>query len=280
MKKNPHTKWFNLANYKDFEEMSTADWIWQLEARATYRELLHKDPKLVNKQFNILSSLEKTLSISGVIPNYSDCSGLQDMENESILAAQLARYPFSTASVDSLKSYEVWSIMENDQLKRVWDECCNEQDFGWGDPNGIGNKPIDFHIKQDECLDSVRMAHVTINLAATDKQIQNDFKHWLTHYRKEMNYPSETKLFNQTKEKLAYLVKYKVIPYLDLLLVAKIQGKKITYNELGHLLFPDEPTYVDTKDRVEKVTKRLADQITRNELHKTLSTQLAHENMM
>lgn len=276
MKKNTDTNWFKLDNYEGFKKLTTAEWIWQLEVRAYYRELLHKNPKFANEQFNPLSSLEKTLSISGVIPHYSDCIGPQDMESESI-SEDIARYTFSTASVDSLKTYEMWSMANNNQLKHYRDAFSDEYDYVWDDPGDIGNTPYDFHTKQDGCLDSVRIAHVTINLSATDKQILKDFAHWLTHYRKAINYPSETKLFNQTQTKFNYLIQYRVIPYLDLLFVAKLKGEKITYYELGKLLFPDEPENIDIKDRVEKVTKRLADQIIRNELHKTLTTQLAHE---
>lgn len=98
-----------------------------------------------------------------------------DLKNKSLPAKQLAKYPFSTASVDSLKCTEMWSITNN-KLKNILDVCNNEQYYSWGDPNDTGNTPIDFHIKQDNYFDSGKIAHITINLSATDKQIQNDFE--------------------------------------------------------------------------------------------------------
>lgn len=294
------TTWFNIDLYEKFNYMRPAEWIWQLEVRAYYRGLLQKklaphkakrprkSPKFPASESpkshtplkldDPLSSLVKALSMSGVIKRPWDLEPI-DTLTESISAAQLARYPFSTASVDSLKSYEMWS-MTNNTLKTVLDACSYEQDYSWGNPNDIGNTPIDFHIKQDDYFDSGRIAHVTINLSATDKQIQKDFEHWLTHYRTEIKYPSEIRLFDQTQTKLQNLFLSKVIPYLDLLLVAKIRGqKKIPLNELGALLFPDDPSG-SAPDHVRTVIKPLADKIISKELHKTLSTQLVHENIM
>lgn len=168
----------------------------------------------------------------------------------------------------------------HDPLKYLWEACSDEQEYGWGDPKIIANEPIDYHLKQDDSLDSDWMAHVTINLSATDKQIQKDFTHWLTHYRKANKYPSETRLFDQTQNKLDKLIEFQVIPYLDLLLVHRIRGDdKITDQKLGELLFPDEFS-TEITARVRKVTKKIAEYVIKNQLHKTLSIQLARENII
>jgi len=272
------TSWFDLKNYEAFETMSAPDWLWQLETRKSFSNLLRDQPKLVNREYNILSSLADTLKQTGVIPDeWEPCPQTIQWEAEAKLALELARHPFSTASVDSLKSYDLWALVQKDSLSHVWDACKDEEFEGWSSPRGIGNSPLDLHIKQDSCLDSVRLAHVTIDLSATDKQIKNDFAHWLTHYRKAVNYPSQKKLFNQTQKKFDYWVKYRVIPYLDLEYIAKIEGKKNSHVKLANLFFSEDLNVLNIVDRLEKVTIKEANQIFKNEIHKTLSIQLAYE---
>jgi hypothetical protein len=275
VKKNPDTAWFNLKNYDGFKDLSINEWLGQLEERAIIREMLHQDPPFRNRYIN--SSLEKKLSKSGVLDTYSNDDPCPYEKAAEV--ALLKKYPFSTASIDSFASRDLWLMTQNEDLDHVWKSCEGEENIGMSDPFNIGSSPIDFHIEQIKSDDSERMAHITINLSATDKQIQKDFTHWLTNYREAINYKRD-KSFNHIQAKLDKLVKYRVIPYLDLLLVAKEQGKKITYSQIADLLFPNEPTDVDTKDRVEKVTKRLAEEIIRNQLDKILSIQIANEEAL
>ena len=115
---------------------------------------------------------------------------------------------------------------------------------------------------------------MVINLSATDEQIKNDVNHWLTHYRKAVAYQRQKKLFNQVD--FDYWVEYGVIPYLDLVLIAKTMEKKITQNKLARLIFPNEFD-VDVVERIRKVTKPTAEWLINNEIHRTLSTQLTYE---
>lgn len=80
-------------------------------------------------------------------------------------------------------------------------------------------------------IDLEPSAHVVINLSASDEQIKNDFSHWLTHYRQAINYQHLKMLFTQAD--FEYWVEYGVIPYLDLVLIAKIEDKKITQNKMA-----------------------------------------------
>lgn len=95
----------------------------------------------------------------------------------------------------------------------------------------IAYTPHDFHIKQHSHFDLEPSAHVVINLSASDEQIKNDFSHWLTHYRQAINYQHLKMLFTQAD--FEYWVEYGVIPYLDLVLIAKIEDKKITQNKMA-----------------------------------------------
>ena len=119
-------------------------------------------------------------------------------------------------------------------------------------------------------------AHVVIDICATDEQIKNEFTHWLAHYRKSVDSQQENKLYTQTD--LDYWDKYAVIPYIDLVFMAKISGKKITHNKLARLIFPNEYD-VDIVDRLRKVTKPAAEELLKNKIHKTLSRQLAYQKV-
>jgi len=115
-----------------------------------------------------------------------------------------------------------------------------------------------------------------INLSATNEQIQNDLIHWLTHYRQAVNDQNQKKLFTQVD--FDYWVEYGVIQYLDLMLIAKIEGKKITQNKLARMIFPNEYD-VDIVERVRKVTKPTAEWLIKSEIYRALSTQLAYEKV-
>jgi hypothetical protein len=213
---------------------------------------------------------------AGVIPNHPGYSCLHDLRVNALSNG----HPFSTASVDSLTSYELWEMANDSDLDHVWEACQNSWpvsiEFDRDDSLKNILTPYDFYIEQYKPIknDPFPSAHVVINLSATDEQIKNDFSHWLTHYRKAINYQPQKKLFTQTD--FDYWVQYGVIPYLDLTLIAKIEGKKITQNKLAKLIFPNEYD-VDTTGRLRDTTKPEAERLIKNNIHRTLLTQLAYE---
>lgn len=70
-----------------------------------------------------------------------------------------------------------------------------------------------------------------------------------------------------------------VIPYIDLMLVADIEYKGITQEELGAIIFPNDPDPdLDTLERIRQVTKPLAEELILNKMYKTLLAQLAYQN--
>jgi hypothetical protein len=94
-----------------------------------------------------------------------------------------------------------------------------------------------FFISSSIRIDLEPSAHVVINLSASDEQFKNDFSHWLTHYWQAINDQHQKMLFTQAD--FDYWIEYGVIPYLDLVLIAKIEDKKITQNKMAQLVFPN-----------------------------------------
>jgi hypothetical protein len=122
-------------------------------------------------------------------------------------------------------------------------------------------------------------ATIKINLYATDEKLRNDFDQWLKDIRKSTGYEdnipknvSKKKLY--TQEDFDHWIKFGVIPYLDLMLVADIEYKVITQEELAPLIFPNESA-LDTYTRISQITKPTADQLINNRMYKTLLAQLA-----
>jgi hypothetical protein len=265
------TSWFDLKNYNALKTMPIEGWIWQLEARYYYYEIQKQERRHGDELY--LLSTARVLK-AGVIPDDPNYREMSQWRAESLLEG----HPFSTSSVDSLVSYDVWSMAKNNKLNHVWDACQHVDDFLWDianeDLSEIAYTPHDFHIKQHSHFVIEQSAHVVINLSATDEQIKNDFSHWLTHYRRAINYQHQKKLFTQAD--FDYWVEYGVIPYLDLVLIAKIEGKKITQNKMAQLIFPNEYN-VNIVDRLSKVTKPAAEELIKNEIYRTLSTQLVFE---
>jgi hypothetical protein len=279
--------WFDLSNYEAFKTMSAKEWAWQLQCRYIYytEELLSKVPFYDESgELHSLEVSESLLSVitelkAGAIPEHPGNSCMHNLRIDALSNG----HPFSTASVDSLTTYKLWEMANDSNLDHVWEACQNSYpvsiEFDRNDSLKNILTPYDFYIEQYRAIKNnpfaaARAAHVVINLSATDEQIKNDFSHWLTNYRKAIEYQPQKKLFSQAD--FDYWVKYGVIPYLDLVLIAKIEGKKITQNKLAKLIFPDEYD-VDTTGRLRDTTKPEAERLIKDAVHRTLETQIVQE---
>ncbi len=182
-------------------------------------------------------------------------------KGEAVYAKNIAKEGLSAESllefekeVDKYKNEADEGKKELDEYKKEFDDDESYQDF----IREARRIPYDFRHKQYFNRDYISpQAHVTINLNATDEQIENDFSHWLTHYRKASGYcvpkkKAHEKLFTQNT--FDFWIEFGLIPYLDLMLVAKIEGKEeITHAKYGELIFPDE-SIEDPEYRIRTVT--------------------------
>lgn len=278
MSKELDTSWFDLKNYEAFKKMPISGWIWQLLLRHYYHQEVnygatHPDQTIRDFLFPLAKNLK-----GGVIPN-SPTHPPESLAFKTNLV--LEGHSFTTTSVDSLASYDLWTISNDKKLSHVWEACQHVSDYLFeDDPNEalseIAYTPLDLHIKQSKNTNFSTSAHVVVDLSATDEQIKIDFAHWLTHYRQAIKYQHKKRLFSQAD--FDYWIEYGVIPYMDLVLIAKIEGKKITQNKLARLIFPNEYN-VDIVERIRKVTKPTAEWLINNQIHSALSTQYSYENV-
>lgn len=277
MAKELDTSWFDLKNYEAFKTMSIDGWIYQFIVRDHYHRLERNRLIGDEEHDRELSWVVSTLKPGVIEDSVNYHHDMHNRRAEGVLEGP----PFSTASVNSLTSFDLWWMAKNDDLSHVWEACEHTWNFNFKDElnrdlSEIADTPHDFHIKQHSNFDIEPYAHVVIDLSATNEQIQNDLSHWLKHYRQAINDQNQKKLFTQVD--FDYWVEYGVIQYLDLMLIAKIEGKKITQNKLARMIFPNEYD-VDIVERVRKVTKPTAEWLIKSEIYRALSTQLAYEKV-
>lgn len=258
----------------------------------------HKGLLAFEKKEKSLLSTATSLK-SGVIIDkqlaYNNATGIRH-------DAKLEGYSFSTGSVDSLTSYDLIRMAKNDSLNIVWNACEAALKFFYGldisaNPVKLGGGPIPEYIKiagnphdfnihlhsnsnNGECK-----SHVVINLLASDDQIKKDFNRWLTNYRAELsiftqnessNISNKEKFF--TKSYIDQLIKYNVIPYIDLMLIAKIERKSMpSFPKIGYMFYPLEYD-IDCGGRIRQVTQEAAKLLLNNgKIYQSLLTQLMSE---
>ena len=237
------TSWFNLKNYEPFKTMSIQEWASQLEVRAYCFNA-------EQEEFGWAMSAMANALKKGVLETDET---IDELCND-VIGRALKSHLFSTATVGSLTNHQVWD-MTNDRIPltnavRAFQSMREEWLKPWEDGENKGNvleaayAPYDFHFKQYLGMDyNPSMAHVTVDLHATDEQIEIDFSHWLLHYRKDTGHCVPKKKIHEklfTQEVFDAWIDDGLIPYLDLVLIAEIEGKSITQEELGELIFPGE----------------------------------------
>ncbi len=242
MSKELDTSWFDLKNYDKLNELDLQGWHSQLSTRAFYFE----DKKLA-------VSLCDNIKKNPIITNYDDYDYRWGDWKKYI------KYPFNTLSIASTTVFEFWNFVKLDyDLADVWKRCQLELESDCTDTQQeLFSTPLSRFLV-DRNIGDLGTHYVTINLSATDEQIMSDFRHWLTEYRKAMGQGYESHKRNFTDKDLSEWIEYRVLPYLDLMMIAKLEGKKMTQAQAARLIFPDEYD-VDITERLRRTTKQKAE---------------------
>lgn len=275
------TSWFDLKNYDALKTMSSEGWASVLESRA-YILQVYDDAKLRGEdlEWTLQAMADELKAGYFEVDEMVDCYINGDHEHE-----RLRWHSFSTLSVDSLKNSEVWDMAKDNSkfsaYQKMRDEWLRpiEEDENKDGLLEIAHSPYDLRFKQILNVNYIPShANVVINLDFPDKQIINDFSQWLTHYRKAAGYNVPKKLAHKrvfTQSTYDNWIKHGLIPYLDLLIVAKIEGKEITQKKLSEVIFPDEFD-VDTEYRIRTITKPEAERLMEKATHRSLLKQAAN----
>ena len=244
MSEKLNTNWFKLENYEAFRTMSVQEWASQLEVRAYCFNAEEEEFRWA------MPEMAKALK-KGVLETDETIEILRNEMAEKALKSQ----PFSTSKVDSLKNHQAWEMTtinrtntnattDFQSMRDEWLKPWEDDEENRGDLLEAAHAPYDLHFKQYLGWNYISsLAHVTVDLNGFDEQIEADFSHWLLHYRTVTgNYVPKKKTNEKifTQEDFDVWINDSLVPYLDLILIAKIEGKSITQEVIGELIFPDD----------------------------------------
>jgi hypothetical protein len=281
------TSWFDLNNYEALKKMTIVDWASVIESRANCYEVYDYDAKQEDLDWTLQAMADELksgyFSVNMLVDGYIK----EDYEKEI-----LKHYTFSTSSVDSLRNYQAWDMAKDKDSGLIWSSFQKMRDE-WQKPFEddenhdelleVAHSPYDFYLKQYLKLDHITSAvNVVIDLYAPDEQIKKDFSHWLKHYREASGCHVQQKLTHKklfTQKTFDYWIKYGLIPYLDLILIAKIEGKQITQEKLGELIFPDDPIE-NPEYRIRTITKPEAERLMEEATRWSLMKQAVNEKVV
>jgi hypothetical protein len=274
MAKKFDTSWFNLKNYQGLKDLDLYGWYRQLAIRERIKSILLSDGdilKIEGKGLNnfegieLLEALSERKLLAGIEweARYAEPAlrwverikshpilDLNDLNEET----SGLKYPFNTYSVTSIPAWDFYLIVNDGDLSKVWRTCDNLYNEGevTEEQGKLIGAPYDLLAIEDGILGSNGLAHVTVDLTATDEQIKEDFCHWLTEYRKVINFGPKNKKQNKffTREDLSHWEEERLLPYIDLWLITKVEGKRITYPDRAKLIFNDELKSVPNSDPI------------------------------
>jgi hypothetical protein len=96
------------------------------------------------------------------------------------------------------------------------------------------------------------MAYVEVDLSAPDAVILEDFRRWLADIRKDKRF-DHSPVSRFTEKELARWVSNRVLPYIDLMLMARALDVPLTHHFAGSVIFP-----LRDFDPAEKIRKTVA----------------------
>ncbi len=236
--------WFDLSKYDKVKTFDINDWYYQLSQRF----FIQKHPWVSNWElYNIVSEY------------------IALIKDEPILDYQRPE-AMSLTVRDTRYIDLIMASWENKSLKDIFDIPAKEM-F-----NEVGKTPVVSQYNFGEA--GLDRALLTIDRGATDKQLENDFSQWLKNHRTVTEYTARARRFNLVDFKR--WSDNKLLPYLDLTLIANVEGKELTQNKLGELLFPNEFD-AGLIERIRKTVKPLAEWLISNKTLAALKCQARGE---
>lgn len=155
----------------------------------------------------------------------------------------------------SLQAKYCWYVVQEESLEDVWESCIQTCDgLPTDQQKELIDTPIDLLFQERYEWNGV--AHAAIDLSATDQQIMNDFQKWLTNSRKVLSCKSNKTNFSD--KNLSDWVQWRLLPYIDLMIVTNAEKCVLTQAKAARLIFNDEFD-VDIVDRLRRTTKPKAE---------------------
>jgi hypothetical protein len=263
----------NIEKYNGIENLDLAGWHMQLKARYHIKNAIEKIyyvESMTEKGhlYDLAIKISEDIYQNPLINKYYD----NDDNIFMLWREEKQRYPFNTYSVSNITAGMMYKNILN-QFPEILEACRLEYE-GQNTPlsEELADTPYNILMKDAGIENQTFYTLLRVNLEATDKQLLEDFEHWLHHYRTAMNYTPPNKNFME--KKVEAWVTYKVLPYLDLVLINKFHGFSLTYEKLAELLVWDDDID-DSLDRIRKTTKKHADELMDAKTLAAIEAQLA-----
>jgi len=248
-------KWFDLKKYYGVHEFTHLDWFVHLNHRQKLFQLVESKSK------NILTFGDEKKDLD---KNYLNKFNLIKESPLEIDAINHGKY----SSIRDATFFDLCKVVQyNPKHDNYPDLSVIAQLLGLTE---ISKKENEKYTPKSISYGYLFERHLlSLNLSKPDHQLLDDFKRWLLDVRKKRG----KKPIRCTEKKLNMWEKNKVLPYLDLTLIAKLESIDLKQYEIGGYLFPDDDK-LDITEKIRKVVKPLAEQLLKDESISTLRSQI------
>ena len=307
MEKDLDLSWFDLSKYDDVSKFTLREWHNELTRRVGFKVL----GRLFNVQYfsgdEEFESHDFYPEINAASHNNNEVDArfkaafYEGLKEEPIYKNNTSEFILMLDSGERLNeeaiAHATWCdvSMESEDIKFVKDliaakeknsfSCtfdtvtgkyvdpdeCEMMDAAY-DYNQLENKPL----KHDEELKESNSSLISINFNASNEVLMKQFKGFISIEREKRG----NVMISEAKR--ADWVAMKILPCIDLLIYSEIEGKRISHNKLGQLLFPASRLGInddfDVVDRVRRTVFVLIKKVLdRHQLRKKYQLDLFQE---
>lgn len=242
--------WFDLSKYDSVENFNIDDWYYQLDKRRVIHKFSKENPETIEKV-----GVERWNDINRIAKKH-----IASIKNEPIFTYQKPK-----RRVLSVRDASFFDLHLATYTNKTLENVFNLSDYEL--LHEMGKTPV---VSKPDKGTGFDRAILTIDVGATDEQLINDFSQWLKNHRTITKYKVREKRF--TSKDFEKWISNKVLPYLDLTLIANAEDKQLTQNTVGRLLFPNEYD-VDLTERIRRSVKPLAELLIDNKTLEALNYQ-------
>lgn len=234
MSKELDISWFDLNNYEGLNELDLIGWHRQIQIRSL----------LLNFGFDGLKFWIDHIKTNPIIKPYIPNDGDEG-------TYQVVQKGIST--VNSTTALLYWQVSSDSRFSHIWDVCMLDDacDITEEQLKLIETPMSELYASIGVCTEDSE--EVTIDLSASDEQITKDFCLWLSEYRKISSYKFTKNNF--THKDFKGWIQWRLLPYVDLVIISKFEAIEIKQTKIAQLIFSDDSSDVDIVDKTRRTTK-------------------------
>ncbi len=227
----PDLSWFDLRKYDGLAELDLVGWFEQISTRVWLLEEID-----ISQDFII-----ETVGRIKENPILSD-----DLDNP------FTGYPAGLKTITSTTVYEHWYITSDTRFDNIWDCCRLKYSRHATEVHKELSEASALTLHKSINLDSSQMTHITANLSATDEQLINDFKAWLSEQRTATQ--AKPTKNNFTVSTMKGWVKDRLLPYIDLVIFNDYYRLGLTQVDIANHIHSDD-VKADVVDKTRRTTR-------------------------